>query len=66
MNALFRLQRATVDARVRTGDPAINVIIGKGQAQIVRVTYNDKCTSTVTPMGTPDTPEAIITKLKAL
>ena len=61
-----RIQRATLDARARTGDPTIGTTLYQGKAQIVRVVYNDKGTSTVTPVGTPDTPEAIITKLKGI
>ena len=71
-----RIQRAMVDARARTGDPAISVAIESGIAQITRVVYPPTRVvgrrvisggaARITNVGAPDTPEGIITKLNAL
>lgn len=47
--ALAQIQAATLAARTRTGDATIGTQVKAGKVQIVRVTYNAKGKSTVTP-----------------
>ncbi len=48
---MVELRNATLAARQRTGDKTIATNIKKGLVQVVRVVYNGKGTSTVTPVS---------------
>lgn len=49
MELIKQIQAATLAARARTGDNSIGTHVKQGKTQIVRVTYDDKGKSTVTP-----------------
>jgi hypothetical protein len=52
MDAILRsINRATLEARKRTGDDAISVQVGAGKAQVVRVYYTPSGHSSLTPMS---------------
>lgn len=51
MQELLNLQAATLAARTRTGDKSISTSAKSGFIRVVRVVYNAKGTSTVTPMS---------------
>ena len=42
MATIFDLQRATLAARARNGDPTIGTRVQSGRVQIVRVTYPER------------------------
>lgn len=63
---MIPLQRATLDARKRLNDKSIGTHVQAGRLQIVRVTYNEKGRSTVTPVSGWLTMTEVIGALDAL
>jgi hypothetical protein len=52
MESILRsINRATLEARKRTGDDGISVQVCAGKAQVVRVYYGPSGHSTLTPMS---------------
>ena len=63
---LTSLQVATASARERLDDPSISTRVKQGNFQVVRVTFDPKGKSTITPITAWATLPAIIDALYAL
>jgi hypothetical protein len=66
METLLKIQTATRAARARTGDRSIGTCVKAGKFDVVRVTYNKRGTSTVTPVASGLTVDGTIAALNAL
>lgn len=49
--AMMQLQQATLAARLRLNDKTIGTRVHSGTVQVIRVTYNARGISTVTPVS---------------
>lgn len=66
MEAMFKIQAATLAARQRTGDKTIGTRVQAGRVQVVRVTFNAAGKATVSAVTEPLTAADAVASLEAM